>query len=289
MSNQDERIAQANVPNTSEHLNTLFLTQLKDLSESIATSFDSISNSLAELRNKAGSIATLAATLSDTYESNQQQNGGDSKISAKDIDARLMMFQVAQQAQNGLPKHGLEQDSLGAVKKQKTMSESLPDDELDHSGKSYSNDANLPEVDLNSRAKSVQDLWEEWNIGYRNQEPLKSLERRYGTRWRRGRIAKSAQRRKKVIEFIESEAKRNPGVTEEDVVRLLENYRIKKNKGLFWLYGALPNHLFNANGEPIEFLTEGNDMQSKDEGMTDESEATAAAVAAAAAAASVKQ
>ncbi|KAH3660346.1 hypothetical protein OGAPHI_006932 [Ogataea philodendri] len=288
MSSEESGLGQRGESSTSKHLNALFLTQLKELSDSIASSFDSISSSLGELRNKAGSIATLAATLSDAYQTNQQQNGGDSKIATKDIDARLMMFQMAQQAQNGLPKHGLEQDSLASAKKRKILPESLPEEDLDQLNKSYTNDANLPEVDLNSRAKSVQDLWDEWNLGYRNQEPLKLLERRYGTRWRRGRIAKSAQRRKKVIEFIESEAKRNPGVSEEDVVRLLENYRIKKNKGLFWLYGSLPNHLFNANGEPIEFFPDAEDLPQKDE-LSDDSEATAAAVAAAAAAASVKQ
>ncbi|GMG32656.1 unnamed protein product [Ambrosiozyma monospora] len=64
------------------------------------------------------------------------------------------------------------------------------------------------EIDLNPRAKTVMDLWKEWEEGHRTQPPLRFLENTYGTKWRKGRIAKSAQRRKKVIEFIDSESKR---------------------------------------------------------------------------------
>lgn len=111
----------------------------------------------------------------------------------------------------------------------------------------------IPEVDLNNQAKTVRDIWEEWTVGHKNSPALKILEKKYGTRWRRGRIAKSAQRRKKVIEFIENEFKRHNTVLPNivNVVNDLENYRIHKGKGLFWLYGALPDRLYDDAGRAL--------------------------------------
>lgn len=111
----------------------------------------------------------------------------------------------------------------------------------------------IPEIDLNAQAKTVQDIWNEWTIGHKNKPPLQDLEKKFGTRWRRGRIAKSAQRRKKVIEFVESEFKRHENVLKniEVVVNDLDNYRISKGKGLFWLYGALPDRLYDDSGSPL--------------------------------------
>lgn len=111
----------------------------------------------------------------------------------------------------------------------------------------------IPEIDLNNQAKTVKDVWDEWTLGHKNNPALQELEKKYGTRWRRGRIAKSAQRRKKVIEFIESEYKRHKNVLPNvlTVVQDLENYRILKGKGLFWLYGALPDRLYDDAGRPL--------------------------------------
>lgn len=111
----------------------------------------------------------------------------------------------------------------------------------------------IPEIDLNNQAKTVKDVWDEWTMGYKNNPALQKLEKKYGTRWRRGRIAKSAQRRKKVIEFIESEFNRHKSVVSNPltVVQDLENYRILKGKGLFWLYGALPDRLYDDAGRPV--------------------------------------
>ena len=111
----------------------------------------------------------------------------------------------------------------------------------------------IPEIDLNNQAKTVKDVWDEWTLGYKNNPALQKLEKKYGTRWRRGRIAKSAQRRKKVIEFIESEFNRHKSIVSNPltVVQDLENYRILKGKGLFWLYGALPDRLYDDAGRPL--------------------------------------
>lgn len=111
----------------------------------------------------------------------------------------------------------------------------------------------IPDIDLNSQAKTVQDIWFEWTMGHKNKPPLQELEKKYGTRWRRGRIAKSAQRRKKVIEFIENEFKKHNLVLKNiiNVVNDLENYRLYKGKGLFWLYGSLPDRLYDDAGNSI--------------------------------------
>lgn len=124
----------------------------------------------------------------------------------------------------------------------------------------------IPEVDLNNQAKTVKDIWEEWTVGHKNSPALKILEKKYGTRWRRGRIAKSAQRRKKVIEFIESEFKRHNTVLPNivNVVNDLENYRIRKGKGLFWLYGALPDRLYDDAGRALFKNENGNENLNND-------------------------
>jgi hypothetical protein len=144
----------------------------------------------------------------------------------------------------------------------------------------------IPDIDLNAQAKTVEDIWEEWHFGHRNKPALKLLEKKYGTRWRRGRIAKSAQRRKKVIEFIESEYRKHPGVFKSimTVVNDLDNYRLSKGKGLFWLYGALPerlyddggNTLFTVNHEKLNAMKRKEEKEQKDE---EDAEAAAAEAA----------
>ncbi|TID30536.1 hypothetical protein CANINC_000890 [Pichia inconspicua] len=120
----------------------------------------------------------------------------------------------------------------------------------------------IPDIDLNNQAKTVKDVWDEWTIGHKNKPPLSKLEKTYGTRWRRGRIAKSAQRRKKIIEFIENEYRKHANILKNInvVVKDLEQYRISKGKGLFWLYGALPDKLYNDAGEPL-FKTDNKESQ----------------------------
>lgn len=111
----------------------------------------------------------------------------------------------------------------------------------------------IPDVDLNNQAKTVMDIWEEWNFGYKGFPPLAEIEAQWGTKWRRGRIAKSAQRRKKMVEFIQHEFQKHPAkiITMENVVNELEKYRLTRGKGLFWLYGNIPESLYDENGDPL--------------------------------------
>lgn len=111
----------------------------------------------------------------------------------------------------------------------------------------------IPDIDLNHQAKTVRDIWNEWNFGYKGKPPLCEIERQYGTKWRRGRIAKSAQRRKKLIEFIQNEFRNHSDKIMNilDVVDELDKYRLTRGKGLFWLYGNTPKMLYNENGIPL--------------------------------------
>lgn len=111
----------------------------------------------------------------------------------------------------------------------------------------------IPDIDLNNQAKSVRDIWNEWNYGYKGKPPLGEIELRYGTKWRRGRIAKSAQRRKKIVEFIQSEFRNHSDkiINIQNVVDELDRYRLTRGKGLFWLYGNIPERLYNEHGNPL--------------------------------------
>lgn len=219
-----------------------FLSQLKDLTDSITTSFDSIGNTIDDLRVKMSTLTSLSTSLLDPV----LPINGESKFNDKVIDSRLMLLELAQQAQDGLKAR--EDDHQQSSSPQGYIggfSHHILPRRLDSSS------LDLPEIDLNPRAKTVPDVWEEWEHGYRGQKPLRDLEQRYGTRWRRGRIAKSAQRRKKLIEFVESEKKRFNSKTIDQVVQDLEQYRIQKGKGLFWLYSQLPEQLYDVDGKIV--------------------------------------
>ncbi|GMM32256.1 hypothetical protein DAMA08_050010 [Martiniozyma asiatica (nom. inval.)] len=114
--------------------------------------------------------------------------------------------------------------------------------------------APIPEVDLNSQAKTVRHVWEEWQYGHKGRPALREMENKWGTRWRRGRIAKSAQRRKKVVEFIEKEYKKHENTLDsvEVVIDELERYRLTRGKGLFWLYGSIPDRLYDEEGKALQ-------------------------------------
>jgi len=250
-----------------------FLTQLKEITDSISSSFDGIAATMEDLRVKAGTIASLSASLV-----NGTGDLGAKGISDKDIDGRLMLLEVAQQAQNGLVKAT---ESLAAGNSLTQYQDLHP--------RRLSASVFVPEIDLNPRAKNVYDLWDEWTEGYRGQKPLKFLEMNFGTKWRRGRIAKSAQRRKKVVEFIEGELKRFPDKKPGDVVRDLDLYRKSRGKGLFWLYGSLPDRIYDDEGNLADGIRGAPDEEpprkkvKKDDARTmDEvAEATAAAAVAA--------
>lgn len=251
-----------------------FLAQLKEITDSISSSFDSIAATMEDLRVKAGTIASLSASLV-----NGTGEVGPKGIADKDIDGRLMLLEVAQQAQNGLVKAA---ESLAAGNSLTQYQDLNP-------RRLSSGSGSVPEIDLNPRAKNVYDLWDEWTEGYRGQRPLKFLELHFGTKWRRGRIAKSAQRRKKVVEFIEGELKRFPMKKPAEVVRDLDIYRKSRGKGLFWLYGSLPDRLYDdagnvaegIRGVPAEEPPSKRSRKSDTRTMDEVAEATAAAAVAA--------
>ncbi|QPG75480.1 hypothetical protein FOA43_002835 [Brettanomyces nanus] len=269
-------VAVASDDQKEQSSNDFFLAQLKDLTDLIVTSFDSIASNMEDLRIKAGTLSSLSATLIGS--------SGDSlskTFSDRDIDSRLMLLEVAQKAQNDFSKSATDADlAVGNGSPTSGSYAAYHQQHVFSNQRRMDSPLDIPEIDLNPRAKSVPDIWDEWMNGYRSQKPLRYLEARYGTKWRRGRIAKSAQRRKKVIDFIVSESKRFSQKSPHDVVATLEEYRRRKNKGLFWLYGSLPSRLFDDNG---------NTLLDNDEADEDGSSSTSAAAAAAAAAVSAAQ
>ncbi|CDK30042.1 unnamed protein product [Kuraishia capsulata CBS 1993] len=111
------------------------------------------------------------------------------------------------------------------------------------SGHSSDGSRNLiPDIRLNRRVRSVQDVWEEWHKGYKNNPPLKDLEKVYKAKWRRGTISKTAQRRKKIVEAIEH-AINVEMLDEFEALRRLEEFRVSRKKSMFWLYNNVPSSL----------------------------------------------
>ncbi|ANZ74467.1 BA75_01390T0 [Komagataella pastoris] len=101
----------------------------------------------------------------------------------------------------------------------------------------------IPEIILNSKAKTISAIWREYKIGYKGQPSLAEMERKYGTSWRRGRIRKTVQRRRRIAQAIETYI--NQGLTEEEALFRLEKYRQERSKSLFWLYSNVPENSYD--------------------------------------------
>lgn len=218
----------------------MFANQLKELTESIATSFDSIASTMEDLRVKTSTLTSLSASFVEGEVDLSTFNA--KTFSEKDIDRRLMMLEGSQQS-NFTPTNARSGQMVGQSTNQSSNF-------LRPLGaqKRARTEMDVPEIDLNPRAKTVGDLWDEWMNGYRGQKSLQYLETQFGTKWRRGRIAKSAQRRKKVVEFIAAEMTRFPEKKPEQVVQDLDDYRKAMGKGIFWLYGNIPDRLYYDDG-----------------------------------------
>ncbi|KAI0465084.1 hypothetical protein LJB42_000302 [Komagataella kurtzmanii] len=101
----------------------------------------------------------------------------------------------------------------------------------------------IPEIILNNKAKTISAIWREYKIGYKGQPSLAEMERKYGTSWRRGRIRKTVQRRRRIAQAIETYI--NQGLTEEEALFRLEKYRQERSKSLFWLYSNVPENSYD--------------------------------------------
>ncbi|ODV61605.1 transcription activator GCR1-like domain-containing protein ASCRUDRAFT_75595 [Ascoidea rubescens DSM 1968] len=100
--------------------------------------------------------------------------------------------------------------------------------------------------------KNVEDLVKEYLHGDKNQPPVQSLEKRYGSLWRGGShhpISKQYQRRKNIYNAIELGLNRNYSI--ERIIKVLEDKRTMLNdkngkaykKSMTWLQENIPLEL----------------------------------------------
>ncbi|KAH3676442.1 hypothetical protein WICMUC_002073 [Wickerhamomyces mucosus] len=114
---------------------------------------------------------------------------------------------------------------------------------------------NIPFTNLNPSPRSVQDVLDEWYLGYEQQPPLYYMEL-YRKNWRRGdkNLSKKFCRRYRVVTAVEIGIKlykkEFPTMTEdsarEKIVQELETLREKeegKKETMYWLFHNIPQHL----------------------------------------------
>ncbi len=85
--------------------------------------------------------------------------------------------------------------------------------------------------------ETVEQLWREWYEGLGPNPSIQSLERRYGTAWRKG-DAKWFSRWKAVVEFLRTETERR-NVTTAQAVRRLDDFRVSRGMSLLKLCEAI--------------------------------------------------
>ena len=111
------------------------------------------------------------------------------------------------------------------------------------------NPLNIPQYKLERSLKSLAEIWKEYAHGLNNKPPLKSLETKYGTKWRNETESRTFLRRKKIYEAIEIGISK--GYTEDEVIQELEMHRsynkngVIKRKQLLWLSSNMPEK-FNS-------------------------------------------
>ena len=111
------------------------------------------------------------------------------------------------------------------------------------------NPLNIPQYKLERSLKSLAEIWKEYAHGLNNKPPLKSLETKYGTKWRNETESRTFLRRKKIYEAIEIGISK--GYTEDEVIQELEMHRsynkngVIKRKPLLWLSSNMPEK-FNS-------------------------------------------
>jgi len=102
----------------------------------------------------------------------------------------------------------------------------------------------IPQYKLERSLKLIADIWKEYAYGVNGKPPLKSLEAKYGTKWRNETESRTFLRRKKIYEAIE--VGKSKGYSEDDVILELEDYRSFEKNGslkkrpLLWMSSNIP-------------------------------------------------
>ncbi|CAN3355969.1 hypothetical protein DICA3_D24102 [Diutina catenulata] len=104
--------------------------------------------------------------------------------------------------------------------------------------------SDIPKYKLERSLKTIAEIWREYEYGLKDKPPLKTLELRYGTKWRNETESRTFLRRKKIYEAIE--VGKSKGISEEDLINELEEYRSYEMNGtvkrhpLSWLVNKMP-------------------------------------------------
>ena len=107
----------------------------------------------------------------------------------------------------------------------------------------------VPQYKLERSLKNIEDIWKEYAHGMNDKPPLKTLESKFGTKWRNETESRTFLRRKKIYEAIE--IGKSKGYEEEEVIRELEEYRSYEKAGnvkkrpLSWLSANMPEKYNN--------------------------------------------
>ena len=121
----------------------------------------------------------------------------------------------------------------------------------DLSNKVTVNSLDVPQYKLERSLKALADIWKEYAHGMNNKPPLKSLENKYGTKWRNETESRTFLRRKKIYEAIENGITK--GYTEDQVIQQLEDHRTYRKNGslkrkpLLWLSSNMPEKFNSPN------------------------------------------
>ncbi|KAL6453939.1 HOT1 High-osmolarity-induced transcription protein 1 [Candida maltosa Xu316] len=108
----------------------------------------------------------------------------------------------------------------------------------------------IPHCKIERSLKTISDIWKEYAYGMNNKPPLKSLETKYGTKWRNETESRTFLRRKRIYEAIENGI--NKGYSEQEAINELEQHRTymrngaTKRKPLSWLVSNMPEKFFTS-------------------------------------------
>lgn len=101
-----------------------------------------------------------------------------------------------------------------------------------------------PKFTMIKAPSSVKEIWREYTQGIDGRPSIKSLDQKFGNKWRANKNKKTYSRRKRMYKFILNGIKK--GKSEEEMVQMLENKRIykdsdgnQKKRTIGWLQQSL--------------------------------------------------
>ena len=101
-----------------------------------------------------------------------------------------------------------------------------------------------PRFTMLKAPSSVEEIWKEYTTGIDGRPSIRSLDQKFGSKWRANKNKKTYSRRKRMYKFILNGV--NNGRSEEEMIKLLENKRLykdtdgkQKKRTIGWLQQSL--------------------------------------------------